>query len=65
MPGVPPPDPALPAPEGLARLENAIARFRAHTGPLAPHFAYGPVSKDAWEAVHAMHVANHLDALLV
>lgn len=65
VPGVPPPDPALSAAEGLSRLEAAITRFRAHTGPLAPHFAYGPVSKDAYEAVHAMHVANHLDALLV
>jgi hypothetical protein len=55
----------LSAPEGLAALETASARFRAHTGALAPHFAYGPVGKGASEAVHAMHVANHLDALTV
>jgi hypothetical protein len=65
VPGVPPPSPELSNADGLAKLEAAIARFRAHTGPLAPHFAYGPVSKAAYEAVHAMHAANHLDALLV
>jgi hypothetical protein len=65
VPGVPPPEPALDAATGLARLEAAIARFDAHQGPVAPHFAYGGVSKGAYEAVHAMHVANHLDALTV
>lgn len=65
VPGVPPPDPALSSADGLAKLEAAVARFRAHAGPLAPHFAYGQVSKAAYEAVHAMHAANHLDALLV
>ncbi|MBL8921812.1 MAG: DUF1569 domain-containing protein [Myxococcaceae bacterium] len=65
VPGVPPPEPGLASMAGLERLEAAIGRFRAHTGPFAPHFAYGAVSRDAWEAVHSMHVANHLDALLV
>lgn len=65
VPGVPPPPVELSSQEGLEQLEGAIARFKAHTGPLAPHFAYGPVSKAAYEAVHAMHAANHLDALLV
>jgi len=65
VPGVPPPATALSAAEGVAKLEAAIARFKAHQGALAPHFAYGPVSKAAYEAVHVMHAANHLDALLV
>jgi hypothetical protein len=65
VPGVVAPDQRLPTAEGVARLEAAIARFRAHQGALAPHFAYGQVSKAAYEAVHAMHAANHLDALLV
>ncbi len=65
VPGVPPPVDTLSASEGLAALETASVRFRAHTGALAPHFAYGPVGKGAYEAVHAMHVANHLDALTV
>jgi len=65
VPGVPPPPSTLSAKDGADRLEAAISRFRAHQGPLAPHFAYGQVSKAAYEAVHAMHAANHLDALLV
>ncbi|MCU0698716.1 MAG: DUF1569 domain-containing protein [Myxococcaceae bacterium] len=65
VPGVPPPDASLDAAQGLATLEAAIARFEAHQGPVAPHFAYGALSKGAYEAVHAMHVANHLDALTV
>ncbi|MBL9037816.1 MAG: DUF1569 domain-containing protein [Archangium sp.] len=49
--------------EGRARLEAAIAAFRAHTGTFAPHFAYGPVSRDDYERVQAMHVGDHLRAL--
>lgn len=65
VPGVASPDLDLSAAEGLAKLEAAITRFKSHTGPLAPHFAYGQVSKAAYEAVHAMHAANHLDTLFV
>jgi hypothetical protein len=65
VPGLTAPPAGLSAADGVAKLEAAIARFTAHPGPLAPHFAYGPVSKAAYEAVHAMHAANHLDALLV
>lgn len=65
VPGVPPPSPGLSTQEGVERLAAAIARFQAHTGPLAPHFAYGAVSKATYERVHVMHVANHLDSLLV
>lgn len=55
--------PALgdPTPEqGMSRLKAAIDAFRAHQGPLAPHFAYGPVSREHYEALHAMHLADHL-----
>jgi hypothetical protein len=48
--------------EGLARLGSAIQKFRAHPGPLAPHFAYGPVEKADYERVHAMHIEDHLRA---
>lgn len=46
--------------DGVARLREAIARFRAHQGPLAPHFAYGPLSRDEAERLQSMHVADHL-----
>lgn len=65
VPGAAAPPSGLSAAEGVAKLEAAIARFKSHTAALAPHFAYGPVSKAAYETVHAMHAANHLDALLV
>ncbi|HEY8049762.1 MAG TPA: DUF1569 domain-containing protein [Ramlibacter sp.] len=41
------------------RLRAAIARFEAHTGPLAPHFAYGALAKTEYAAAHAMHIADH------
>jgi hypothetical protein len=44
---------------GLARLRAAIASFRASTGALQPHFAYGAVTREQYEALHAMHFADH------
>ena len=32
----------------------------AHEGALAPHFAYGVVTKAEYDRLHALHVANHL-----
>jgi hypothetical protein len=46
--------------DGLAQLGAAIQKFRAHSGALAPHFAYGPVERADYERVHAMHVLDHL-----
>jgi Protein of unknown function (DUF1569) len=57
--------PSLGAPsleEGKARLTKAIADFRAHQGALQPHFAYGHVEREPYEALHAMHFADHLRA---
>ena len=49
--------------EGLARVRKAIADFKAHQGPLRPHFAYGELSRADAELAHAMHLANHLSAV--
>jgi hypothetical protein len=46
----------------IGRLEGAIMRFHAHSGELAPHFAYGPVGRGDYERIHAMHLADHLGA---
>lgn len=43
-----------------ARLRAAIAAFQAHEGAFADHLAYGPCSKAEYEALHVMHVADHL-----
>jgi hypothetical protein len=63
IPGAPALDERLTQEAGRALLREAIARFRAHKGPLAPHFAYGNVSRDDYEKLHAMHAADHLGAV--
>lgn len=45
--------------EGVEVLRAAIARFRAHRGPLAPHFAYGELDHPAYTRAHLMHLADH------
>lgn len=54
--------PTLPFEEGVAKLRGAMERFRAHAGPLAPHFAFGEISRDDYERLHAMHLADHLSS---
>ena len=36
--------------------------FEAYDGPCAPHYTYGPTSKAEYEALHAMHLVDHLTA---
>src|SRR3954469_6606561 len=45
LPGQPPIAGNAAPPEGVARLERAIASFRAYDGPLAIHPAYGLCTK--------------------
>lgn len=47
----------------VVRLRTAIEAFRAHTGALAPHLAYGECTRDEYEQLHSMHIADHLRAL--
>ena len=42
-------------------LREALLRFDRHAGKLAPHFAYGPLSKADYTRAHLMHLANHWD----
>lgn len=55
--------PALPPEATLAaardRLLQALAAFRAHEGPLHPHFAYGALDKAAYTRAHLMHLDDH------
>ena len=64
IPGAPPLDASQGIYQVVERLEIAVARFHAWTEPLQPHFAYGALSKPAYERAHAMHLANHLSAFL-
>ncbi len=52
---------ALGQPLGPAvdRLVAALRAFESHTGPLAPHFAYGALDKPAYTKAHLMHLADH------
>jgi hypothetical protein len=63
IPGAPDID-AAPLPEARERLRASIAAFRAHDRQLAPHFAYGACTKDEYERLHTMHVADHLGSWL-
>lgn len=62
IPGAPALDAAADPTQALQRLGGAIAAFRAWTGALRPHFAYGALGKQDYELAHAMHLANHLSA---
>jgi hypothetical protein len=57
IPGAPALTLALPAAAG--RLLAALKAFETHSGPLAPHFAYGALDKGAYTRAHLMHLANH------
>jgi hypothetical protein len=46
------------------RLLVALATFEAHTGPLAPHFAYGALDKNQYTRAHLMHLAHHWTELV-
>jgi hypothetical protein len=48
-----------------ARLRQAVIRFRAHQGPLAPHFAYGALPRGDYLLAHTFHIANHQDEILL
>ena len=54
--------PELPFEEGVAKLRGAMERFRVHAGPLAPHFAFGDISRDDYERLRSMHLADLLGA---
>lgn len=51
----------LPLEPAVARLQQALRRFEAHTGPLMPHFAYGALDKPQYLRAHLLHLANHWD----
>ncbi|MDQ8038281.1 MAG: DUF1569 domain-containing protein [Pedobacter sp.] len=44
----------------LDRLLQALGNFSAYQGKLAPHFAYGELSKAEYAQAHVMHVQDHL-----
>jgi Protein of unknown function (DUF1569) len=59
IPGAPALDAQAPLEPAIARAVAALRRFEAHTGALAPHFAYGELDKAQYTRAHLMHLANH------
>ncbi len=59
IPGAAPLADGRPLPEAVHRLVAALNAFDAWRGPLAPHFAYGPLDKPAYTRAHLMHLADH------
>jgi hypothetical protein len=59
IPGAPDIVPGQPLAPAIAHAIAALQAFERHTGPLAPHFAYGALDKTDYERAHLMHLANH------
>lgn len=51
--------------EALQRLKKSLTDFNQYQGTLAPHFAYGELTKSEYEEAHVMHIYNHFDELSV
>jgi hypothetical protein len=48
----------------LNRLKESLIDFEGYQGVLAPHFAYGELTKDEYEKAHVMHLYNHLQQIM-
>lgn len=59
IPGAPDILAGQPLDAAVDRLVAALRAFEAHSGPLAPHFAYGALDKADYARAHLMHLANH------
>ncbi len=50
--------------EAIDALEDAVARYRAHTGPLHLHPFFGWLTRAEWDRLHFIHAAHHLKRLV-
>jgi hypothetical protein len=46
--------------QGFTRLETAVQSFWNHQGAFKEHFAYGKLTKEQYDKIQALHLANHL-----
>lgn len=49
--------------QALSRLKKSLMDFKAYNKALAPHFAYGDLTKQEYELAHVMHLNNHLSEI--
>lgn len=47
--------------QGFKRLEVAVQNFWNHNGSYKDHFAYGKLTKEQYDKIQALHLANHLN----
>lgn len=47
----------------LNRLKQSFIDFDSFQGPIAPHFAYGKLTKQEFVQAHVMHLNNHLQEI--
>ena len=59
IPGAPSIEPEGDLSTAFERVEAAILAFDQFNKNLQPHFAYGALSKSAYEKAHCMHLADH------
>jgi len=50
--------------QAIEQLTQSLLSFDHFDGTLAPHFAYGELSKRDYEIAHVMHVYNHLNEVV-
>lgn len=48
----------------LNRLKKSLKDFNEYKGSIAPHFAYGKLTKKEFEIAHVMHLNNHLQEII-
>ncbi len=63
IPGAPALDASQPLKLSVQRLLDAMDSFTTFKGTLAPHFAYGTLTREQYERAHLMHLANHWEQL--
>lgn len=60
IPGAPALNPELPNDVALRELMFELQQFIAWQGKMAPHFAYGNLSKAQYYGAHYLHLKSHL-----
>lgn len=49
--------------QAYKRFRKSLIDFREYNDALAPHFAYGVLTKEEYEIAHVMHFNNHLQEI--
>mgnify|MGYP005990014259 CR=1 FL=1 len=49
--------------DAVERFKKSLIDFKEYDGVLAPHFAYGELTKVQYEAAHVMHCNDHLQEI--